>query len=482
VPLLILGYVGYRQVGSGFMPVMDEGGFILDYRTPPGTALSETDRLLRQVEAIIKATPDVATYSRRTGTQLGGGLTEANTGDFFIRLKPQPRRPIDEVMDEIRGKVEQQVPGLRIELAQLMEDLIGDLTAVPQPIEIKLYADDQRQLFSVSRRVADVIGKITGVVDVRDGIVLAGDALDIHVDRTKAALEGVDPEVVTRMVRDYLSGVVTTEVQEGIKMVGVRVWIPPEKRATEPDVGSFLLRAPDGHLFPLRRVATVTSVTGQPEITSENLKPMVAVTGRISGRDMGSAVREVRRALGQAGLIPRGVYFELGGMYRQQQIAFRGLIGVFVAALALVFLLLLFLYERFRIVLAIAVIPLLSLSAVFVGLWVTGTELNISAMMGMTMIVGIVTEVAIFYFSEYRELAATAEPLAALVEAGKNRMRPIVMTTVVAVLTLLPLALAIGQGSAMQQPLAIAIISGLLIQVPLVLIVLPGIFRLLFGR
>ena len=134
VPLLVLGFISYRQVGSGFMPVMDEGGFILDYRTPPGTALSETDRLLRQVEDIITATPEVLTYSRRTGTQLGGGLTEANEGDFFIRLKPLPRRPIEDVMDDIRKKVEREVPGIDIELAQLMEDLIGDLTAVPQPI------------------------------------------------------------------------------------------------------------------------------------------------------------------------------------------------------------------------------------------------------------------------------------------------------------------------------------------------------------
>ncbi len=482
-PLLALGYFSYQKVGSGFMPAMDEGGFILDYWTPPGTALSETDRLLRQVEAIIKANPDVATYSRRTGTQLGGGLTEANTGDFFIRLKPLPRRPIENVMDEIRGQVERQVPGIRIELAQLMEDLIGDLTAVPQPIEIKLYADDQRQLFAASRRVAKTIKKLPGVVDVRDGIVLAGDALDIHVDRTKAALEGMEPDAVTRMVRAYLSGTVTTEVQEGIKMVGVRVWIPPQKRAMDSDIGAFMLRAPDGHLFPLRRVASITPVTGQPEITSENLKPMVAVTGRISGRDMGSVVREVRQALGQPGLIPKGMYFALGGMYRQQQIAFRGLFAVFIAALALVFLLLLFLYERFRVVLSIIVIPLLSLSAVFAGLWLTGTELNISAMMGMTMIVGIVTEVAIFYFSEYRELLTEGmESLAALVEAGKNRMRPMVMTTVVAILTLLPLALAIGQGSAMQQPLAIAIISGLLIQVPLVLVVLPCVFWLLSAK
>lgn len=481
IPLLLLGYIGYRQVGSGFMPAMDEGGFILDYRTPPGTALSETDRLLLQVEAIIKATPDVQTYSRRTGAQLGGGLTEANTGDFFIRLKTMPRRPIEEVMDEIRGKVDQQVPGLKIEFAQLMEDLIGDLTAVPQPIEIKLFGDSQAQLATVSSQVAAAIRKIHGVVDVRDGVVLAGDALNIHVDRTKAALEGVDPEAVTRMAREYLSGVVTTEVQEGIKMVGVRVWIPPEKRATENDIGALLLRAPDGHLFPLRRVATVTTVSGQPEITGENMKPMVAVTGRITGRDMGSVVKDVRRILGRSGLIPQGVYFELGGMYRQQQIAFQGLIAVFIAAMALVLLLLLFIYERFQIVLAIAVIPLLSLAAVFTGLWLTGTELNISSMMGMTMIVGIVTEVAIFYFSEYRELIVEMDPSVALIEAGKNRMRPIIMTTVVAILTLLPLALAIGQGSAMQQPLAIAIISGLLVQTPLVLVVLPALYHIFAG-
>ncbi len=479
IPVLLLGYIGYRQVGSGFMPVMDEGGFILDCLTPPGTALSETDRLMRQIEALIKATPEVRTYSRRTGAQLGGGLTEANSSDFFIRLKPLPRRPINEVMDELRSEVERTVPGVKVELAQLMEDLIGDLTAVPQPVEIKLYSDDLSQLRSLAPRVASAINRIRGVVDVHSGIVLAGDALEIHVDRTKAALEGVDPEAVTRMLDDYLTGAVTTQVQEGIKMVGVRVWIPPDLHATETEIGRLLLRAPDGHLFPLQRVANITTASGQPEITSENLKPMVAVTGRITGRDLGSTIQEVRRLLASPGLIPQGVYFELGGMYKQQQIAFRGLIAVFIAALALVFLLLLFLYERFRIVLAIMALPLLSLSAVFIGLWLTGTELNISAMMGMTMIVGIVTEVAVFYFSEYSDLMQTMDMLPALIEAGKNRMRPIVMTTFVAILTLLPLALAIGQGSAMQQPLAIAIISGLLVQVPLALVVLPTLYYLL---
>lgn len=482
VPLLAAGFIAYRHVGSGFMPAMDEGGFILDYRTPPGTSLTETDRLLRQVEAILEATPEVQTYSRRTGTQLGGGVTEANEGDFFVRLKPLPRRPIEDVMDEVRKKVERNVPGVKIELAQLMEDLIGDLTAVPQPVEIKIFSDDPAVLQALAEKTALAIGKIPGIVDVRTGIKPAGDALEIHVDRAKAALEGVDPESVTQLLGEYLAGTVTTQIQKGPKMVGVRVWTPQGIRNTERDVARLRLRAPDGHEFPLSRVAKIVPVSGQPEINRENLKRMVAVTARISGRDLGSTIADVQKVLNQPGWFPKGVYYELGGLYKQQQIAFQGLVAVMAAAVALVFLLLLFLYERFRVAIAIMAIPLLSLSAVFIGLWLSGIELNISAMMGMTMIVGIVTEVAIFYFSEYQDLAGEMDGARALIEAGKNRMRPIAMTTFAAILTLAPLAFAIGQGSAMQQPLAVAIISGLVVQLPLTLLVMPVLFQTLRGR
>jgi multidrug efflux pump subunit AcrB len=195
-----VGLLGYENIGSGFMPSMDEGGFILDYRSEPGTSLTETDRLLRRVEAILRATPEVKTYSRRTGIQLGGGLTEANTGDFFVRLKSLPRRNIKTVMDEV-GKKSNAKFGLEIELAQLMEDLIGDLTAVPQPIEIKLYSDDGNLLKKLAPSVAAGIGKIPGVVDVKSGIVLAGDALNLQVDRVKASLEGVDPDATLTCCR-----------------------------------------------------------------------------------------------------------------------------------------------------------------------------------------------------------------------------------------------------------------------------------------
>ncbi|MHB1677663.1 MAG: efflux RND transporter permease subunit [Sulfuriferula sp.] len=482
VPLLALGYVAFTRVGSGFMPAMDEGGFTLDYRSAPGTSLAETDRLLRQVEAIIKADPYVDTYARRTGTQLGGGVTESNQGDFSVRLKSGQRPPITAVMDDIRGRIEHSVPGLSIEMSQLMEDEIGDLTAVPQPIEIKLYGDNPEQLQATARRVQAAITAVPSVVDTRDGINPAGDALVIHVDPVKAALEGMTPEAIAQTARGYLTGIVATQIQSGPKLVGVRVWIPGNQRTIVPDVGALLIRAPDGHVFPLQRVAKIFPVSGQPEIERENLKRMVAVTGRISGRSMGAVMVDIKHVMAKPNLLPKGMYFELGGMYAQQQIAFRGLIAVFVAATGLVFLLLLFLYESFRIALAILMMPLLAVSAVFIGLWVTGIELNISAMMGMTMIIGIVTEVAIFYFSEYRDLAASLPFDSAIITAGKNRMRPIVMTTFAAILTLLPLAFALGQGSAMQQPLAVAIIAGMMVQLPLVLIVMPVLYSILVRK
>ena len=482
IPLLLIGWWSYKRVGSGFMPSMDEGGFVLDYQAPAGTSLSETDRLLRQVGTILRSTPAVDTYSRRTGLALGGGITEANEGDFFVRLKPFPRPPIWTVMNDVRRQIDRRIPGLKIEMAQLMEDLIGDLTAVPQPIEIKIFSDNSTLLQKLSPQVAAAISKIPGVVDVKDGIVFAGDALDIKVDRVRASLEGVDPESVTKILQDVMSGKVTTQILRGPKMVGVRVWVPDSMRATEWNVRHLKMRAPDGHLFPISRIATFTPITGQPQITRDDLKRMVAVTGRISGRDMGSVVSDVKKVLQRPGLLPKDVYYSLGGLYEQQQIAFAGLMMVFAAAVLLVFLLLLFLYENFRVAAAILTTTLLSVSAVFIGLWLTRIQLNISSMMGMTMIVGIVTEVGIFYVSEYVDLPTAEDPAEVLVSAGKNRMRPIAMTTLAAILALLPLALGIGQGSAMQQPLAVAIISGLIVQLPLVLVVLPVLLKLLAAR
>lgn len=479
LPLVGVGALAFGQVGTGFMPAMDEGGFTFDYISKPGTSLEETGRLLNQVEAIIRANPYVDTYSRRTGLQLGDALTEANTGDIFVRLKNGSRPSTEEVMNDIRKEAEEKVPGLDVEVSQLMEDMIGDLVAVPQPIEIQLYSDNADELNATAQRVADALGKVNGVNGVLNGINPAGDALTMTVDPAKAALQGLDPAAVRDQVDGAIEGTVAAQLPANGKMVGIRVRLPTSSYKRIEQVEALPIRAADGHLFPLSQVASVQIVQGQPEITRSNLKRMVAVTGRISGRSMGATIADVKAMLAKPNMLPKGMYYELGGLYQQQQEAFRGLTVVLLAAIALVFTLLLFLYESFRIALVIMVMPLLAMGAVFTGLWITGIELNISAMMGMTMIVGIVTEVAIFYFSELEEVPSETPLHEALLMAAHHRMRPILMSTMAAILTLLPLALALGSGSQMQQPLAVAIIAGMLVQVPLVLLVMPVLYATL---
>ncbi len=478
----LVGYAAYKHVGTGFMPHMDEGGFTFDYKAPAGTSVTETGRLLSKVEAILQKTPEVQTYSCRTGLQLGGALTEPNTGDIFIRLKPQPRRDIQDVMADVRKEVTQTIPGLDVDLSQLMEDEIGDLTAVPQSIEIKIFSDDEKVLNDLATKTAEAIKNVPGVVkeEVQTGLVVAGDGLEIRVDRVKAALEGMDADAISKLVSDSLSGDVATQIQQGPKLIGVRVWIPKTTRKTIGDVEEMLIRAPDGHLFPLKRVASVDTVTGQLEIAREDLKRMVAVTARVEEQhyDLGSVATNVRKVLANPDVLPSGTNWRMGGLYAQQQIEFRGMAMVIIAASVLVFLLLLFLYESFRVATAIMLTTVLAIVFVFLGLWATGEELNLSSIMGMVMIVGNVTEVAIFYYSEFLILPHV-DVHERLIAAGVNRMRAISMTTIAAILALLPLALAIGVGSAMQQPLAIAIIAGLIVQLPLVLIVLPALVTLL---
>jgi multidrug efflux pump subunit AcrB len=482
LPLLVVGGIAYTKVPSGFMPNVDEGGFVLDFFTRPGTSLTETERELVQVEAILRSVPEVETFSRRTGLGLGGTLAEPHHGDYFVRLEPNHARPTPDVMSYVRTQVETLVPGVQVELAQLMEDLIGDLTAVPQPIEIKLYSTDPSVLIPEARKIADAIGKVSGVVAVKDGVVLAGDGIDMKVDPVKAAYEGVTPAEVTKAVATALTGSIAAQLPQTSKVLDVRVRLSDALSLRESGLADLPVRAPNGHMFPLQRVASLTPVTGQPEISRDNLQPMVAVTARIENRGMGAAVTDVQKVLAQPGMLAPGISYELGGLYQQQQIAFAGLAKVFLAALVAELVLLLVLYEQFWLALIIIGTSLLSTTGVFIILWLTGVELNITALMGMTMIIGIATEMAIFYVCEYTELRHTLPPRRALRQASRNRLRPITMTTLAAILTLLPLAFAIGQGSAIQQPLALAIIAGLLIQFPMVLLAMPVLIGLTLGK
>jgi multidrug efflux pump subunit AcrB len=382
-------------------------------------------------------------------------------------------------MAEIRQKVQTTIPGLEIETAQLMEDLIGDLTAVPQPIEIKLYGGDIETLRKAAGTVAPAIGKIRGVVEVVDGLRVAGDAITLHVNRPAAALEGLDPDAIARQMTPLIEGQVVTAVQQGETTIDVRLWTAANQRDRIKAIEALRLRSPDGREVPLSRVAQVSIDAGQAQITRENLQPFIDVTARLEGRDLGSAMGEIRKTVATLSL-PQGVRVDYGGLYAQQQQSFGELAAVFVAALLLVSLLLLYLFESWAAVASVIIVVLSAAAAVFVGLFATGTELNISALMGLTMVVGVVAELAVFFLAELQPGAEVT--LDALIEAGTARLRPILMSAVIAILALSPLALGLGEGAAMQKPLAIAIITGLIAGAPLVLLILPAAYLALSGK
>jgi CzcA family heavy metal efflux pump len=471
IGVALIGWVSWSHVPSGFMPAMDEGGFVLDYTAQPGASLADTDRLLRQVEQIIRATPEVASYSRRTGLQLGGGLTEADEGDYFIRLKSGSRRPIEAVMADIRQQIAAKVPGLDVELIQLMEDLIGDLTAVPEPIEVKLFGEDNAALTDAAGKVGAALGKIDGVVGVVDGLRVAVDAVIVHIDPGAAAQQGLDPDAVSSQIEALIGGSVATQVRTGEQLIDVRVRAPAALRERTDQIAELPITAPDGHSVRLGSIARVSIDPGQKQLTREDLAPFIAVTARLEGRDLGSGMRDVRAAVAALHL-PASVRVDYGGLYAEQQKSFADLSLVFAAAVLLIALLLTFLFERIIWTVAALATILLAAAAVFAGLWLTGIELNISALMGLTMVAGMVTELVIFFLAEIDRDAPLT--LAALHEAGSNRLRPILMSALIAILTLSPLALSISRGAGLQQPLATAIIFGLIAAVPLVLLFLPA--------
>jgi len=481
--LMAASYFFYNHLQSGFMPEMDEGAFILDYRTTPGTSLEETDRVLRQIGKILSSTPEVASYSRRTGIQLGGGLTEANMGDFLVRLKSKRSRGIQDVISDVRNKILKNVPGIEIEFAQLMGDLIGDLTAVPQPVEVKVFGDNYTEIDSISKRVVKILQNVPGVVDIFNGVTIAGSSIMIKVKPLLAGVYGLTTEDVLNEVNSAVQGNVASEIQGQLYMTGIRVRFPLTARQNVQKLERMKILTPNGDYVKLKTIAELEILDGQPELTRENLKQMIAVKSRLSGRDMGSAMAEIQQKVSSQISLPGNVFIKYGGLYAEQQKSFKGLLIVLIMAILLVFSVQMIEFESFRIPVIILVLALLSLAGVFFLLWLTNVALNISSMMGMIMIIGIVGENAIFlihYIQLFRDEGMNLKT--ALIEAGKVRLRPILMTTFAAVLALMPLAIGIGAGAQMQQPLAIAVIGGFSLSAFLLLFLLPVFYLIGFRK
>jgi CzcA family heavy metal efflux pump len=470
------------KLETGFLPEMDEGSIVLDYRSPPGTSLEETDRMLREAEKIIVKTPEVQAYSRRTGTEMGFYITEPNKGDYLIQLKKDRKRSTEDVIAGLRKQIEATQPALQLDFGQVITDMLSDLTTSVQPIEIKIFGDDQQKLQELSRQVENIVSGVEGTADVVNGIVIAGPSVSVEPDYAKLAQFGLTPANLQYQLQTALEGNLVGTLPEKEQLINIRMVYPGSRRLSVAGIGHLQVFLPDGKLRPITDLATVTIKPGDAEIQRENLQSMGVVSARQDKRDLGSIIQDIQKAIGARVALPRGYHIEYGGDYAEQQQSFGELLKILITASLLVFGVILFLFREFKIAFLILLIAVLGVSGCYLALYLTGTPLNVGSYTGLIMIVGIIGENAIFTFLQFRDSLVTQGVDQAVIYAISTRLRPKLMTALGAIIALLPLALGIGAGAQLHQPLAIAVIGGFVIALPLLLIVLPSMLRLLYRK
>jgi multidrug efflux pump subunit AcrB len=482
--LIVGSYFCYNALGTDLLPHMDEGGFILDYVMPPGSSLQETNRVITHVEEIIKKTPEVESTSRRTGLQLGlAAVTEPNTGDIAVKLKNKRSRAIDDIISDVRARVTTEEPSLDVEFTQVLQDMIADLTGAPQPVVVKLFSRDPDEIATWAPKVADALDRIQinykkPVVDIEDGIenTTSGPAVVFTVNPVAAAKAGFTTDqlaVISSAIVDGEPAAAPIIIND--RPYTLRVRYPAASRASLEAMSNASITNSNGGSATLGSVATITELPGQTEILRDNLQQLKQVTARLEGVDLGTGITAVQKAVNDLHL-PPSIRVEYGGTYKEQQKSFSDLVTVLLLALVLIFLVLLFEFRSYTAPIAILSSAVLSTSGVFLALLVTHTTFNVSSFMGLIMVIGIVAKNGILLLDANQKfLMVGFEPEEAMIQAGRRRLRPIVMTAMAAVAGMLPLALALGAGSQMLQPLAIAVIGGILISMVLSLIITPAI-------
>ncbi len=482
VLLIISAFFVYGKLQTGFLPEMDEGSIVLDYTSPPGTSLQETDRMLREVEKIFPSIPEIETYSRRTGAQMGFFITEPNYGDYLIQLKKSRSKSTEEVIDEIRKKVEASQPALKIDFGQVIGDMLGDLMSATQPIEIKVYGDNVGILKDLARKIAYLTAQVPGTADVFNGITIAGPSINIEPDHKKLALLGITPSDFQNQLQTQLAGVIVGNIYEKEQLTSVRMLYPDAANSTLDKVKQSSIFLPNGRLQPIAQLAHISIDNGASEIVRENLQSMIPVTARLNNRDLGNVMKDLKLAIQSNINLPHGYHITYGGAYEEQQTSFKELLIILITAILLVFATMLFLFKEFKIATLIVSLAALGTSGSLIALYLTNTPLNIGSYTGIIMIVGIIGENAIFTFLQYQQSARTNSRDQAIVYAISTRIRPKLMTALGAIIALTPIALGIGTGAQLHQPLAIAVIGGFVIAIPLLLVVYPSLLRILYKR
>ncbi len=474
--VLIIWFVP-SKLQSGFLPEMDEGSIVLDYSSPPGTTLEETNRMLQKVDNILQHQPEVEQFSRRTGTQMGFFITEPNRGDFLIQLKKQRVKTTNEVADEIRHHIETSIPQLVVDFGQVIGDMLGDLMSSVQPIEIKVFGDNQHKIENLSKQIANEISQVRGTADVFDGIVIAGPEINIRPDVSKLAQLGLTPADFQFQLKTQIEGNVISTMLEKEQQVDIRMIYPQAQKTSVHSLSNASILLPNGMFKPINTVATIELGKGVAEITRENQKMMSVITARLNNRDLGSTLKDIQQTLKTKIALPQGYHIEYGGSYAQQQQAFKELLLILFSASLLVFIVMLFLFRQIKISFIIIFIAILGVAGSLFSLLITGTPLNVGSYTGIIMIVGIIGENAIFTYWQFIEAQKTLDKEQSILYSISTRLRPKLMTACGAIAALLPLALGIGAGAQLHQPLAIAVIGGLIVALPLLLIVFPTLIN-----
>ncbi|HEX5475166.1 MAG TPA: efflux RND transporter permease subunit [Vicinamibacterales bacterium] len=480
VALALGGYVLFANIGTGFLPEADEGGFVIDYHTPPGSSLAESDRLVKKVEAVLRATPDIASFSRRTGSELGLFATQQNKGDILTRLEPRgERRSAEEVIEDLRDKLAKASPEMDIEFVELLQDQIGDLEGAPTPIEVKVFGDDSERLAAISDRVETLLAGVAGVVDIV-GVQRGNPETTWHIDAVAAGRLGLTLAQVSEQLSDAFLGDTQTALRLPDRTVPVRVRYPDSYRMDPVQMAQIPIRAPDGRSVPLASIARATSTTeGELVLQRENLRQMALLTASVERRDLGSAVADIQAKL--RGLkLPVGYTTEVGGQYASAQQSFHEMLLVFAIAAGLVFIVLVVEFRRFVPAILILLAAPLSLGGAFGLLLLTGTDLNVASAMGLILLVGLVVKNGIVMLDYTHRLERDGLPFRDALEASARiRLRPILMTTLCTLFGLLPLALGFGAGAELQQPLALAVIGGLSLSTLVTLYMVPAAYSAL---
>lgn len=475
--LIIVTALILPKISTGFLPEMDEGSIVLDYNSPPGTSLEETDRELKQVEKIITSTPEVEAYSRRTGTQMGFFITEPNRGDYLIKLKKQRTKTTNEVTDDIRSRIEASGLPLTVDFGQVITDMLGDLMSSVQPIEIKIFGTDQHQIQDYSKKVSDIVSKVNGTADVFDGIVIAGPSIIITPKLPVLAQYKIALPDFQNQLQANLDGNIAGNIFDNVQYTPIRLLYNTRTNQSVSDINNSMIALPNGMLKPLSEFADVTLTTGTAETNREDLQTLGIVTARLDNGNLGGTVKEIQNQINQKIKLPSGYSIVYGGAYAEQQQSFKELLIILIVSSLFVFAVMLFLFRNILLALVILFISVSGISGGILLLYFTNTPLNIGSYTGLIMMVGIIGENAIFTYLQFQETLETKTKKQAIIYAISTRLRPKLMTATGAIIALMPLALGIGTGAQMHQPLAIAVIGGFIVALPLLLIVFPTLLN-----